>query len=59
MRKDSKISDKKLTAYRNYLQKLLETQQYYTYALFEFISFDPLKGEVVHESTPNGRVWLF
>lgn len=49
MRSKSKVTREKLEAYGKYLQRLLDSSQYYTFALFEFIMFDPVKLEPVHD----------
>lgn len=36
---------KKLEAYGEYLRKLLDSHEYYCFALFKFINFDFIKGE--------------
>lgn len=43
MRSENRVTKEKLSCYEQYLQKLLENSQYYTFALFEFIMFDPIK----------------
>jgi hypothetical protein len=47
MRSENKVTKEKLYAYEQYLQNLLDGSQYYTFALFEFLMFDPIKLEIV------------
>lgn len=49
MRSKTKVTKEKLEAYGTFLQRLLDSSEYYTFALFEFVMFDPVKLELVHD----------